>query len=161
MILGLSVDAFTTLHVIISLVAIAAGLIALIEMLRGRFPAGLTAIFLVTTIATSVTGFFFHSKAFGPPHAVGVLSLIILAASLLAYYSRKLTGRWRGIYIGTAVAALYFNCFVLVVQAFAKLPPLTALAPTQTEPPFAIAQGLTLVLFVVLGVLAVRRRSAA
>lgn len=161
MILGLSVDAFTTLHTIISLVAIGAGLMALGAMLQGRFPAGLTAVFLVTTIATSVTGFFFHSAAFGPPHAVGVVSLVILAVTLLAYYTRKLAGRWKSIYIGTAVAALYFNCFVLVVQAFAKFPTFKALAPTQTEPPFAMVQGLNLALFVALGWLAVKRQKTA
>jgi uncharacterized membrane protein len=160
MILGLSVAAFTTLHVIISLIAIAAGLVALAYMLKGRFPEPLTALFLVTTIATSVTGFFFHSKSFGPPHIVGVISLVILAVTVFAIYVRKLAGVWRPVYVGTAVAALYFNCFVGVVQSFQKLPPLNALAPTGTEPPFAVAQGLTLLLFIALGVLAARRRRA-
>jgi len=157
MILGMSVGAFTTLHVLISLVAIASGLIVLLAMIANRRLDGLTAFFLVTTILTSVTGFFFHSKAFGPPHIVGVISLVVLAASLFALYVRKLAGVWRPVYVVTAVLALYLNCFVLVVQAFQKIAFLNAFAPTGSEPPFAAAQGATLVLFVILGFLAVRR----
>ena len=157
MILGMSVGAFTTLHVLISLVAIASGLIVLLAMIANRRLDGLTAFFLVTTILTSVTGFFFHSKAFGPPHIVGVISLVVLAASLFALYVRKLAGVWRPVYVVTAVLALYLNCFVLVVQAFQKITFLNAFAPTGSEPPFAAAQGATLVLFVILGFLAVRR----
>jgi uncharacterized membrane protein len=95
MILGMSVAAFTTLHVLISLVAIASGLIVLLEMIGNRRLDGLTAFFLATTVLTSVTGFFFHSKAIGPPHIVGVISLVVLAASLFALYVRKLAGIWR------------------------------------------------------------------
>jgi uncharacterized membrane protein len=157
MILGMSVEAFTTLHVIISLVAIAAGLVVVLAMLGNRRLDGLTAFFLATTILTSVTGFFFHSKAIGPPHIVGVISLVVLAASLFALYVRKLAGVWRPVYVVTAVLALYLNCFVLVVQAFQKIAFLNAFAPTGTEPPFAAAQGATLLLFVILGFLAVRR----
>ena len=157
MILGMSVGAFTTLHVLISLVAIASGLIVLLAMIGNKRLDGLTAFFLVTTILTSVTGFFFHSKAIGPPHIVGVISLVVLAASLVALYVRKLAGVWRPVYVVTAVLALYLNCFVLVVQAFQKIAVLNAFAPTGSEPPFAAAQGVTLVLFVVLGFLAVRR----
>lgn len=157
MILGLSVAAFTTLHVLISLVAIAAGLVVVLAMIGNHRLDGMTAVFLVTTIATSVTGFFFHSKAIGPPHVVGVISLVILAVAPFALYVRRLAGIWRPAYVITAVAALYFNVFVLVVQAFQKIPVLNALAPKGTEPPFAAAQGATLVLFVILGALAVRR----
>ena len=157
MILGMSVEAFTTLHVLISLVAIASGLIVLLAMIANRRLDVLTAFFLATTILTSVTGFFFHSKAIGPPHIVGVISLVVLAASLFALYLRKLAGVWRPIYVITAVLALYLNCFVLVVQAFQKIAFLNAFAPTGSEPPFAAAQGATLLLFVILGFLAVRR----
>jgi len=157
MILGMSVEAFTTLHVIISLVAIASGLVVVPAMIGNKRLDGLTAFFLVTTILTSVTGFFFHSKAIGPPHIVGVISLVVLAASLFALYVRKLAGVWRPVYVATAVLALYLNCFVLVVQAFQKVAFLNAFAPTGTEPSFAAAQGATLLLFVVLGFLAVRR----
>jgi hypothetical protein len=157
MILGMSVGAFTTLHVIISLVAIAAGLIVLFAMIGNRRMDGLTAFFLATTILTSVTGFFFHSKAIGPPHIVGVISLVVLAIALFALYVRKLAGVWLPVYVIAAVAGLYLNCFVGVVQAFQKVAFLNAFAPTGSEPPFALAQGATLLLFVILGFLAVRR----
>jgi len=160
MILGMSVAAFTTVHVIISLVAIAAGLALLPALLANRRSDGLTAFFLATTILTSVTGFFFHSKAIGPPHVVGAVSLVVLAVALFALYVRKLAGLWRPIYVISAIIALYLNCFVGVVQAFQKIPALNAFAPTGTEPPFAAAQGALLVVFVILGFMAVRRRPA-
>ena len=156
MILGMSVGAFTTLHVIISLIAILAGLVALFAMIANRRLNGVTALFLLTTVLTSVTGFFFHSKAIGPPHIVGVISLVVLAIALWALYGRKLVGVWRPAYVVTAALALYLNCFVGVVQAFDKIPALHALAPKGTEPPFAAAQGATLLLFIVLGYLAIR-----
>ncbi|THD76207.1 MAG: hypothetical protein E7812_16615 [Phenylobacterium sp.] len=157
MILGLSVPAFTTLHVIISLIGILAGLVALFAMIANRRLEAVTGLFLATTILTSVTGFFFHSKAIGPPHVVGVISLIVLAGALYALYGRKLEGLWRPTYVITATIALYLNCFVGVVQAFQKIGPLSALAPKGSEPPFLAAQGLTLLIFVGLGYLAVRR----
>ncbi len=151
MILGMSTAAFTTLHVIISLIGIATGLLVLIAMSRGQYLQGLTTTFLVTTILTSVTGFFFHSAAIGPPHAIGAISLIILAIALYALYSQRLTGSWRGTYVVMAAIALYLNCLVGVIQAFQKIPALHALAPTQTkEPPFVIAQLLLLVLIIYL-----------
>jgi hypothetical protein len=151
MILGMSTAAFTTLHVIISLIGIATGLILLIAMGGGRYPVGLTATFLLTTVLTSVTGFCFHSASFGPPHVIGVISLAILAVALYALYGRRLTGAWRGTYVVTAAVALYLNCLVGVIQAFQKVAALRALAPTQTkEPPFVIAQLLLLVLIVYL-----------
>jgi len=156
MILGMSVGAFTTLHVAISLIAILAGLVVLIAMIGNRRLDGVTALFLAATILTSATGFFFHSKAVGPPHIVGVISLVVLAISLLALYGRKLAGIWRPVYVVTALVALYLNCFVGVVQAFDKVPALHALAPKGTEPPFGAAQAATLLVFVILGYLAVR-----
>ena len=157
MILGLSVAAFTELHTIISLIGIATGLIFLGGLLGGRWLNLWNLLFLVFTILTSVTGFFFHSKVFGPPHVVGVISLIDLAIALAALYAFKRVGIWRPVYTVTAVIALFLNCFVGVVQAFQKIPSLHALAPTQAEPPFAIAQGLVLVAFAIAGFLAVRR----
>jgi hypothetical protein len=157
MILGMSVGAFTTLHVIISLIAILAGLVAVVAMIGNHRLNGVTALFLFTTLLTSVTGFFFHSKAIGPPHIVGVISLVVLAIALWALYGRKLVGVWRRVYVVTAVVALYLNGFVAVVQAFDKFPALHALAPKGTEPPFALGQGATLVVFVILGYLAVRK----
>ena len=157
MIFGLTTSTFTTLHVAISLLAIAAGFVVVALMLAGRMATRVTALFLATSILTDVTGFMFHSKSFGPPHVVGVVSLVILALACFALYSRKLAGAWRGTYVVTAVIGLYLNVFVAVVQAFGKLPALHALAPNGSEPPFAIAQGLTLLIFVGLGALALRR----
>ena len=158
MILGMSVENFTVLHVVISIAAILSGLVVFAAMAANfERDGGLNAFFLVTTILTSVTGFFFHSKAIGPPHIVGVISLVILAIALVALYGRKLEGIWRGTFIVTSIMALYLNCFVLVVQAFQKIPSLNAFAPKGTEPPFVAAQGATLVLFLVLGFLAFRR----
>jgi len=158
MILGMSVETFTALHVIISIAAILAGLVMVAAMIASvTRDGGLVAFFVLTTILTSVTGFFFHSKAIGPPHIVGVISLVILAIALVALYGRKLEGIWRGTFIVTSIMALYLNCFVLVVQAFQKIPSLNAFAPKGTEPPFVAAQGATLVLFLVLGFLAFRR----
>jgi hypothetical protein len=156
MILGLSVATFTLVHVIISLIGIASGLLVLFAMLANRGSVW-TGTFLATTVLTSVTGFLFHSKAIGPPHIVGALSLVILALTLLAIYKFHLAGPWRAVYVVTATVALYLNVFVAVVQAFQKIPALNRLAPLGNEPPFAIAQGLVLVLFVVLGWLALKR----
>ena len=157
MILGMSVATFTLVHVIISLIGIATGLIVLFGMwVSSRMPA-MTAVFLITTILTSVTGFFFHSKAFGPPHIVGVISLVVLAFTLLGLYVFKLAGAWRWIYVSTAVVALYLNVFVAVVQSFQKIPFLNQFAPQGNEPPFAVAQGIVLVLFILAGWRAVKK----
>ena len=159
MILGLSVAAFTKLHTLISLIGIATGLVFLVALLRGRWLSGWNLWFLVFTILTSVTGFPFLlvRPTIGPPHTVGVISLIDLAIALVALYQFERVGIWRPIYTITAVFALYLNCFVLVVQAFQKIPFLHPLAPTGSEPPFAIAQGLVLIAFIVAGIIAVRR----
>lgn len=157
MVLGMSLATFTLLHVIISLIGIATGLIVLFGMLAGKRLDGWTWLFLATTILTSVTGFFFPFDHLLPSHIVGIISLVVLALAVLARYAFRLSGAWRWIYVVTAVTALYLNCFVGVVQAFLKIPALTPLAPTQSEPPFQIAQGALLVLFIVLGFLATRR----
>jgi hypothetical protein len=157
MILGMSLATFTLVHVLISLLGIAAGLIVMERLLRNRELGLSNVIFLTATILTSVTGFFFPFKAFGPPHAIGVISLVILAVALVALYYGNLIGAWRWIYVVTAVMALYFNVFVGVVQAFQKVGRLRVLAPTQTEPPFAVAQGAVLLLFLILGLVALRR----
>ena len=159
MILGLSVAAFTKLHTLISLIGIAAGLVFLVALLRGRWLGTWNLWFLVFTILTSVTGFPFLlvRPTIGPPHIVGVISLVDLAIALVALYRFRRVGIWRPIYAITAVFALYLNCFVLVVQAFQKIPFLHPLAPTGSEPPFAIAQGLVLIAFIIAGIVAVRR----
>jgi hypothetical protein len=162
MILGMSTYTFTLLHVVISLVGIATGVVVLLGMLAGKKLEGWTAIFLATTVLTSVTGFLFPIARIGPPHIVGAISLVVLAIALLALYVNRLEGAWRWIYVATAVLSLYLNVFVGVVQAFQKLPLLEPLAPTQSEPPFVIAQVAVLGIFVLLGILAgVRFRPAA
>ena len=157
MIAGLSIENFTILHVAISLVGIVSGLIVLAGMLRARSLPGWTALFLVTTILTSLTGFMFPINGLTPAIVVGLISIVILAIALMALYLKQLSGAWRWIYVVTALMALYFNVFVLIVQAFQKVPVLQKLAPTQSEPPFQIAQGVTLVAFLVLGTLAARK----
>ncbi|HEY0329344.1 MAG TPA: hypothetical protein VGC77_09610 [Rhodopseudomonas sp.] len=157
MILGLSLSTFTLIHVLISLVAIASGLIAMVGLLTSNPLRGWTALFLLTTILTSVTGFFFPFAQLLPSHIVGIISLLLLTPAVIALYLRRLGGIWRPIYVVTALLSLYLNMFVLVVQGFVKIPWLTALAPTQTEPPFLAAQGALLAFFAVVIVLATRR----
>jgi hypothetical protein len=157
MTLGLSLSAFTTLHVAISLIAIAAGFVVLYGMLTGHRPGGWTLLFLATTVLTSVTGFMFPIGGLTPGLVIGAISLVLLAIALLALYAFQLAGAWRWVFVATALAALYFNVFVGVVQAFQKLAFLQPLAPTQSEPPFAVAQLAVLAIFLVLGFLAVRR----
>ena len=157
MILGMSFETFSLLHTVISLIGIATGLVALAGMLAGKLLNGWTGLFLVTTVLTSVTGFLFPISVFTPALGVGILSMVVLALALAALYVFHLAGAWRPIYVITAVFALYLNSFVGVVQAFQKVSFLQPLAPTQSEPPFLIAQGLLLGLFVVLGVIATLR----
>ena len=157
MILGMSLSTFTTVHVIISLLAIALGLVWVADLLRGRQSAIIAGLFLLTTILTSVTGFMFPASAVTPAHIVGGISLVALALAVAGLYAFGLRGGWRPVYIVMAVLALYLNVFVGVVQAFQKIGPLQALAPTQSEPPFAIAQAIVLVLALIVGWLAVRR----
>lgn len=156
MVLGMSLPAFTLFHVVLSLIGIGAGFVVLIGMLRSsRLPAW-TALFLSTTILTSVTGFMFPFEKIGPPHIFGVISLIALAIAVVALYTYRLAGRWRWAYVVTAVLSLYLNVFVGVVQAFLKIPFFNALAPTQAEPPFFVAQAAVLITFLLLGLGAVR-----
>ena len=165
MILGMSVAAFTQLHVIISLIAIISGIIVAISMLNARLMPGMTTLFLITTVATSVTGFMFPTPvdaprvlgSLDPAKVIGLISLIFLALAIIGLYSYKLAGAWRGLYVISAIIALYFNCFVLVVQSFQKIAFFHALAPTQKEPPFAVAQGILLIVFVGLGIAAFKK----
>jgi hypothetical protein len=157
MMLGLSFETFTLMHVAISLVAIVAGLPVLVAMLRNGTAAGATALFLGMTVLTSVTGFMFPSATLLPSHIVGVVSLAALAVAMAALYGFRLAGVWRPAYVVAAVLSLYLNVFVLVVQAFQKVAPLKALAPTQSEPPFLAAQAALLALFGYAGFLAFRR----
>jgi hypothetical protein len=159
MTLGLSVAAITLIHVIISLIGIVTGLVAMVGLLKSRPMPGWTGVFLLTTILTSATGFMFPVEKLLPSHVIGIISLVLLAIACVALYGRKLAGSWRWIYVVTAMTSLYLNIFVLVIQSFLKVPVLHALAPSvpPAEPPFAIVQGIVLVLFVVLTFLAVRK----
>lgn len=162
MILGMSLSTFVLVHVIISLIGIAAGFIVMFGMLGSKRMPGWSAIFLLLTILTSATGFLIPPLLFDkllPSHMIGVLSLILLAIACYALYGQKLSGSWRWIYVLTALLAQYFNVFVLVIQSFLKVGPLHALAPSvpPSEPPFAIAQGIVLVFFIIVIIGAIRR----
>jgi hypothetical protein len=152
-----SLATFTLIHVVISLAGIGSGLVVAIGLLSAKRLDGWTAIFLATTVLTSVTGFGFPFEHLLPSHIVGGVSLLVLALAIYARYGRHLAGPWRRVYAIGAVVALYLNVFVLVVQLFRNVPALMELAPTQSEPPFAIAQLVVLALFVGLGVSAAIR----
>jgi len=148
---------FTFVHVGISLLGILSGLVVVFGMISGKRLDGWTRFFLSTTVLTSVTGFFFPFKGITPGDVVGILSLLVLALAILARYRRQLAGGWRQTYVISAVVALYFNVFVLVVQLFEKVPALTALAPKQSEPPFVVTQVVVMALFVALAIAAVKK----
>ena len=157
MVLGLSLPAFTLLHVVLSLIGIATGLVVLAQLLRAMASGLWTGIFLTSTVLTSVTGFLFPFEKFLPSHAVGILSLAALAAAIAALYGFHLRGGWGRTYVVCAVLSLYLSVFVLVVQSFLKIPALHAMAPTGTEAQFVIAQLLTFAVFAFLGFRAFRK----
>ena len=162
MILGMSLSTFTTVHVVISLIGIVAGIIVMFGMLGSNRMPALTAIFLLSTILTSATGFLIPplvTEKLLPSHIIGALSLVLLAIACIALYGTRLSGASRWIYALTALIALYLNAFVLVIQSFLKIPALTALAPGNppSGPVFAVVQGVVLVLFVLFIIGAVRR----
>jgi len=150
-------DAFTILHVILSLLGIASGFIVIYELIASKPLGSWNTLFLVTTLATSVTAFLFRFHGFTPAIGLGIISTLILAIALLALYRFGLAGGWKRTYAISAVLAQYLNFFVLVVQLFRRVPALKELAPTQSEPPFQIAQLIVLVVFVLLGVQAARK----
>jgi hypothetical protein len=141
---------FTLFHTAISLIAILTGFVTVAGMLVGNPMERWTRVFLATTVATSVTGFLFPVHHFMPSHAVGIVSLVLLATAIFARYRRQLLGYWRQTYVVTATLSLYLNVFVLIVQAFGKVPALKSLAPTQSEPPFKLAHLAALAIFVVI-----------
>lgn len=157
MILGLSASLFTQIHVAISLVGIAAGIAAIAAAASGRHTPGWTALFLATTALTVATGFAFPTGSLTPAQIFGIIATPVLLLAAFALYGRHLAGPWRRAYVVAAVLALYLNSFVLIVQAFQKLPPLQALAPTQSETPFLVAQIALLLLALVAGTQAWRR----
>ena len=148
---------FTLIHVFISLLAIGSGFVVMFGLIAGKRLDAWTVFFLATTIATSVTGFGFPITQVTPGIVLGVISLLVLAIAVFARYGRHLAGAWRLVYVITAVIAFYLNFFVLIVQSFQKVPALKDLAPTQSEPPFAVAQLIALVAFIVLGIIAAKR----
>lgn len=157
MILGMTTSTFTFVHVLLSLVGIGTGFVVMYGLLTAKRLDGWTAIFLPSTVATSATGFAFPVEHLLPSHIIGMISLVILAVAIPARYVFHLTGAWRWIFVASAAVALYLNVFVAVVQAFMKVPALKALAPTQKEPPFLVAQLIVLAVFVVLTILAMKR----
>lgn len=157
MILGLSTATYTAIHVLISLIGIGSGLVVLYGLLSGKVLNGITAIFLVSTALTSITGFGFPFTHLLPSHVLAVLSLVVLAIAVPARYGFHLAGSWRWVYVVTASLALYFNVFVLIVQSFEKVPALKVLAPTQKESPFLIAQLIVLLGFTILTIVAAVR----
>ena len=156
MTLGMSLPVFTAFHVALSLIGIGSGLIVLLGLIANRLYPLLTGLFLLTTAATSVTGFLFPFHGITPGIKLGILSLVVLAVAVAALYLFHLSGAWRGVFAISAAISVYFNVFVLIVQSFEKVPALHALAPTQTEPPFKIAQLFALLAFIVLTIFAVK-----
>ena len=150
--------AFTAFHVVLSLIGIGSGVVAIYGLLKAKTPHGWTQTFLATTAATSMTGFLFPFHGVTPAQVLGVLSLIALTVASLSIYRYHLQGIWRRTYAITAVMALYFNVFVLVVQLFRRVPALSTMAPTQSEPPFQIAQLAVLLLFAAIGIRVVKAK---
>jgi hypothetical protein len=151
------IKTFTIIHVVISLIGIASGFVVMYGLLAGKRLNGWTALFLASTVATSLTGFGFPFDHLLPSHKVGIISLFVLALAILARYGLHLAGRWRWVYVVCAVVALYLNVFVGIVQSFQKVPALKALAPTQSETPFLLTQLFVLALFVALAIVAAIR----
>src|ERR1700733_9078855 len=159
MVLGMSLATFTLVHVIISLIAIVAGIIVMFGMLGSNQMPGLTAIFLLFTILTSATGFPFPFEGFKPSYVIAGLSLVLLLIACIALYGMKLAGAWRWIYVLTALLSLYFNVFVLVIQSLLKIPALAAVAPGNppSGPVFGVVQGMVLGFFILMIIGAIRR----
>jgi len=142
---------FTSVHTIFSLVAIVAGIGVMAMLIDNRKPNAGTLVFLITAIATSVTGFFFPFTKFLPSHGVGVICLALFVPALLAQYKYNFAGHWRWIYVISMAVNVYFLFFVLVTQLFLKVPAIHVLAPNapdNPEPPFAIAQVIVLAIFI-------------
>lgn len=157
MILGMSLASFTVLHLIISMIAIALGFVVAGGILASNKLPGWTAWFLILTILTSATGFLFPLTKLLPSHVVAIISLVLLAIAVYALYGKRVAGVWRGVYVVTAMLALWFNVFVLIAQSFQKVALLNVYAPTGSEPPFAITQGIVLIFFVFLIWLGIKR----
>ena len=157
MVWGMTLETFTLVHVVLSLVGIGAGFVVVAGLLGGNRQEGWTALFLITTTATTITGFVFPVDHLLPVHVVGIVSVVVLAVAILARYGLHLAGAWRWIYVITATIALYLNVLVGVTQAFMKISVLRVMAPQLTEPPFVVTQLTVLVSFIMLGIVAVKR----
>jgi hypothetical protein len=150
------ITTFTLIHVVLSLAGLVTGLAAAGGLVAGQRLPRWTTVFLVTTIATNVTGYGFPFVTLLPSHIVGGISLLVLAVVLVAHHVKHFAGRWRSTYAAGVVLTTYLNAFVLVAQLFRRIPALIVSAPTQSEPPFAVTQLLVLALFVWLGRAAVK-----
>jgi len=148
----MSTQLFTLVHVVLSLAAIGAGLIAILGLASNKLSSGLTAFFLATTALTSITGFLFPFHGMTPGIILGIISMVVLLLAVVALYGQKLAGAWRGTYVISATLALYFNVFVLFAQLFAKVPALKAIAPSQSSPAFGITQLVVMAAFVVIAI---------
>jgi len=147
----------TGIHTALSLVALALGIPALLEIFGRLAGQRFSNAFLITAIATSLTGFIFPITALTPALITGVVATLVLALMLLARFQFHLAGGWGAVYAGGMVASHFFLVFVAIAQSFMKITAVNALAPTLSEPPFAIAQGVALLIFLLLGFFAVRR----
>ncbi len=148
---------YTIIHTLLSLIAIFTGFVVLFGLFAGKRLDGWTKWFLITAVATTLTGFFFPFNGITPAIKLGIISSVVMVVTIYARYGKHLAGAWRWIYAVGAVLTLYFNVFVAVVQSFEKIPALNAMAPTQTEQPFKLTQLSVLVLFIVLGFVAAIR----
>lgn len=157
MIVGMSIAASVTLHTLVSVLALLAGLVVAGGMLGAGTLPGWTAFFLATTLLTDVTGFLLPADRILPSHVTGVVSMVAVVAAAVALYGGKLRGRWRATYVAGAMVAAWLNAFVLLAQLFVKVPAMREIAPTQSAPAFALSQLLILALFVALGTRAMRR----
>src|SRR5580704_16156388 len=155
--MGFGLAMFTLFHVALSLVGIFSGFVVVFGLLTAKQLKGWTALFLATTVLTSVTGFLFPFHKFLPSHGVGTISLIVLAIAIVARYMRQMAGAWRKAYVITAMIALYLIVFVLVAQLFQKVPALKRMAPTGSEPPFLVSQLVVMAVFIILTIVAVKR----
>jgi hypothetical protein len=161
MVFGMGLQAYALIHVLISLIGIGSGFVVMYGLLGGKRLDRWTALFLTTTVLTSVTGFGFPFDHITPAIKLGIISQVVLAIAIVARYVLHLAGAWRRTYVISAAVGLYLNVFVLVVQSFEKVPALKAAAPTQKEAPFVVTQLVVMALFVVLTIFAAKRFRSA
>ncbi|SEP09388.1 hypothetical protein SAMN02990966_03932 [Rhodospirillales bacterium URHD0017] len=164
MILGMSLSTFTVVHVVLSLVGIASGVLVLLRPSASPTAWGLTTLFLVTTLAASVTGLLFllPFPRFGLGHGIGVASLLVFVPTLLALWRHRLAGAplsgiGRATYVAGAATLLYLNAFIAVMQAFGKIGYLSALPVTSLGSPLFLAHLLVLAISVWLAIHAFAR----